>query len=364
MRRKVIWAASILLAASAAAWGLLTVPAVQDWLVSAGADRMARQEAFAKPGQDSLQVLICGTSPPPPSRTRAKTCTAVIAGNRAFIVDTGPGSANNLSRWRFPMQRISAILFTHFHSDHIGDLGEFRMLSWVAGRTAPLPVYGPDGIDRLVTGFNTAYASDDSYRAPEHQLSAASADLVAHPFGLASAEERRSHMASRVIYDSDGLRITAFQVLHEPVYPAVGYRFDYRGRSVVISGDTAYSENLLRQAHGADLLIHEGQSDAARRILVGALQRAGDAKLARVISQVGNYHATPVQAAAIARQADVKLLVFNHMGPIPPDNFVTRRLFARGVEKELPADRWTLADDGLLLTLPVGSGEIRRNSLD
>lgn len=363
MNRKALIAAALLVAAGLGGWALVSIPSVQDWLVSEGVDRTVKQRAFAHDGKDKLQVLICGTSPPPPSRTRAKTCTLVMAGNFAFVVDTGPGSANNLSLWRFPMGTLSGVLLTHFHSDHIGDLGEFRMLSWVAGRTAPLPVYGPDGVDKIVSGFNLAYAADDSYRASEHNLSLAAANLVAQPFGLASDVDRPSHMGSKVIFDKDGLRITAFQVEHEPVYPAVGYRFDYRGRSVVISGDTVASPNLLKHAHGADLLVHEGQSEVARRIMVDALKRAGDLHLAKVIGEVGNYHATPVQAARIAREAGVKLLVFDHMGPIPPDNYVTRQLFSRGVNHELNSDRWTLANDGMIFTMPSESDEILKYSI-
>lgn len=364
MTRKTRWASALLATALLGGWGLLLAPPVQDWLVGKAVDRLVSQKAFADMRDDQLQVLICGTAPPPPSRTRAKTCTMVIAGNRAFVVDTGPGSANNVSRWRFPMKQLQGVLFTHFHSDHIGDLGEFRMLSWVAGRAAPLPVFGPDGVEQLVDGFNQAYAADASYRAPEHELSAGSANLVARPFGLAGQDERRDHMASKVILDEGGLRITAFQVEHEPVYPAVGYRFDYRGRSVLISGDTIYSRNLLRHAKGVDVLVHEGQSDEARKIMVAALRRAGDDKLAKVISEVGNYHATPVDVARLTREAGAKLLVFNHMGPIPPDNMVTKQLFERGVDKEIGSNRWILADDGLLLTLPAGSAAIERRSLD
>ncbi len=364
MARKSIWAAALILGLGGAGWASLSLAPVQDWLVAKGVDQMASQKAFADQQATGLQVLICGTSPPPPSKTRAKSCTLIIAGDRAFVVDTGPGSANNLSRWRFPMKRLAGVLFTHFHSDHIGDLGEFRIQSWVAGRTAPLPVYGPDGVEQVVSGFNAAYAQDASYRAPEHSLSAEAAALDAKPFGLAGADERGDHMASKIILEDKGLRITAFQVEHEPVYPAVGYRFDYQGRSVLISGDTIYSRNLLRHAKGVDVLIHEGQSEEARALMVAALQRAGDAKLAKVISEVGNYHATPVDAARVAKQAGAKLLVFNHMGPIPPDNIVTKKLFVRGVADELSPDRWVLADDGLLLSLPKDSKAIEQRSLD
>ena len=356
-------AASVLVAL--VGWLLLGLPTVQDRLVALGADRrLAIKSSVFALSPDALRVVICGTSPPPPSDTRAKSCTLVMAGNRAFLVDAGPGSANKLSLWRFPMRRLSGILLTHFHSDHIGDLGEYRMQSWATGRTQPLPLYGPTGVVDVATGVNQTYSFDDRVRATEHHLPLAAAALWPRDFGLATETQRIRHAADSVIFDDGQLKITAFQVMHEPVYPAVGYRFDYKGRSVVISGDTAASPNLVRVSRHADVLIHEGQSRAAQAILVAALTRAGDTNTARVMSEVGNYHAQPVEAAQEANQADVGLLVFNHMGPIPPDNLVTRRLFARGLATVRAPSRWLLSDDGLMLTLPAGSKAIERGSVN
>ncbi len=239
-----------------------------------------------------------------------------MAGQHIFIVDVGPGPANTRSVWHFPFDRIDAILLTHFHSDHIGDLREFRILSWIAGRSVPLSVYGPSCVEDIVAGANPLIAADDRYRSIKHHLDTWAARLEARPFGLADPDQRSTHMASIVIYDADGLRITAFQVIHEPVYPAVGYRFDYNGRSVVISGDTAMSPDLVRMARGADLLIQEARSEVEAKALVYALSRSGDAQLARVMGETANYHITPEEAAREANEAGVRMLVFNHMGPM------------------------------------------------
>ena len=128
---------------------LLMMPAVQDRAITF----FVRQQASADPvamKDDGLRVILCGIAPPTPS-PHARTCTAIVAGKRIFIVDTGTGSANNLAQWNFPLEQESAVMLTHFHSDHIGDLGEFRRLAGQSGRPQPLPVYGPDGVEKVVS---------------------------------------------------------------------------------------------------------------------------------------------------------------------------------------------------------------------
>ena len=358
-----VWAGLTVMIVSIVTVAILHVHSVQDWLFARGVEEAVHGNPAVQPEVGHLKVLLCGTSAPPPNMSRAKACALILAGNHAFIVDTGPGSANRLSKWRFPFERIDAVLLTHFHSDHIGDLGEFRMQSWVAGRAAPLPVMGPDGVGEIVGGFNQAYAADASYRAGEHGLDAQASNLVAQPFGLASEAERASHLAEKVIFAADGVRITAFQVVHEPVYPAVGYRFDYGGRSVIVSGDTTASAGLVRAARNGDVLVHEAQSEAMRKVFAKALATGGSPKLAHVIGQISNYHATPVQAAQEAREAGVKLLVFTHMGPVAPDNWVLEQIFRRGMGDILPPKQVIIGFDGLTLDLPSHSEEIVRGRL-
>ena len=115
-----------------------------------------------------LQVVICGSGSPLSDATRAAACTAVIAGGELVIVDSGPGSWEVLDLENLPIGKVSAVLLTHFHSDHIGGLGEAITQSWIAGRAQPLAVYGPEGIERVVAGFGEAYASDADYRVAHH----------------------------------------------------------------------------------------------------------------------------------------------------------------------------------------------------
>ena len=258
MGRVLLWVVGVLLALGSVGVVLLRVPAVQDRVVEAAVDRMVRASADELFAEDALRVLLCGTSSPMPHPDRAKPCTAVFAAGRFWVVDTGIGSWNRLALWRIPGDRIGAVFLTHFHSDHIGALGEYDLQTWVAGREVPLRVYGPMGVERVVAGFEQAYAMDARYRTAHH-----GADLMAPALGRMLARPfapPRPGAAPVVILEEDGLRVTAFAVDHRPVAPAVGYRFDYRGRSVVVSGDTVKHADLIEAARGADVALDGGRA--------------------------------------------------------------------------------------------------------
>ena len=117
---------------------------------------------------DAMRVVVCGSGSPLPSPERAQACVLVAAGGRWYVVDIGVGSAENLARWRIPAQRVGGVFLTHFHSDHFGDLGELNLQTWVGGRSSPLRVFGPPGVERVVGGIEEAYALDRSYRTAHH----------------------------------------------------------------------------------------------------------------------------------------------------------------------------------------------------
>jgi ribonuclease Z len=354
----------VLIALGAAAAGLLHNTRFLAWLYAEQAQkRLVRERADSDlfDGK-ALRVALCGTSSPLPDPSRAKSCAVVIAGDRAFVVDTGPESWKTLASANFPAGRIAAVFLTHFHSDHIGDLGEFRMQSWIGGRRQLLPVYGGAGVERVVVGFNEAFALDDSYRAAHHGPDVAplgAAPLVAKAFAVGSSEGR-NHAAT--IYEEDGLKVTAFEVDHAPVKPAVGYRFDYKGRSVVFSGDTTRWPNVVKWAKGADLLVHEAQSQGMRKILVEAAEKAGDKSLTKILEDIETYHATPQEAAEVANEAAVKLVVFTHLTP-PLSSPILSPLFFDGVEQVRPGSGWAVGFDGMLIALPIGGETIVRSSL-
>ena len=298
-----------------------------------------------------LQVVLCGTGSPLPDRDRAGACTAVLAGGVFVLVDVGPGSWETAALAGLPAADLSAVLLTHFHSDHIGDLGEAITQSWIAGRTQPLDVYGPEGTSRVVDGFDAAYAADASYRVAHHgdaYMPAHAEPAVGHDVALGDAPD-----ADAVVFERNGLRVTMFRVHHEPVVPAVGYRFDYRGRAVVVSGDTAKSSSVAAHAAGADLLIHEAlQPDMMKRVAAVA-ERIGQTRLAKMARDTLTYHTSPVEAAELARDAGVGTLIFTHEVP-GPRNFLTRRMFLAGVDGVFPGTV-VLGEDGMRFSLPPKS---------
>ncbi len=298
-----------------------------------------------------LQVVICGSGSPLPDATRAAACTAVIAGGEFVLVDSGPGSWEVLDLENLPIGKLSAVLLTHFHSDHIGGLGEAITQSWIAGRAQPLAVYGPDGVERVVAGFGEAYASDVDYRVAHHgdaYLPRAAAGAEAHVVALGDAAN-----ASAVVFVRNGLKVTMFRVDHDPVRPAVGYRFDFAGRSVVVSGDCAKSASLVEHAKSADVLIHEALERTLIERAIAAAKRLGLERQAKLAGDIPDYHTSPVEAAEIARDAGVSELVLTHLVP-SPNNYLTRRIFLAGVA-DVFKGKVVIADDGTRIALPPRS---------
>jgi ribonuclease Z len=365
LSRRLILAAAAAVVLAAIGWWMVYIPAVQDALFRRIIARNLAATRNDLLTDDAMRVVLCGTGNPLADRNRAAACTAIFAGGNIYLVDIGPGAWKNLALWHIPAPRIAAVMFTHFHSDHIGDLGELNLETWAQGRDHPLRVYGPPGVDQVVSGFAQAYSLDEGYRIAHHGAALMpSGNWQMTPLAVkieAPAGASPCAGGSATVLDENGLKVTAFTVDHTPVAPAYGYRFDYKGRSVVISGDTKPCANLIAAASGADVLIHEAQAAHLVKLIEQAAERDHNARAAKIMSDILRYHTTPAQAASEANQAGVQLLVMSHIGP-PTPNLLARITFMRGVSDIRPAGV-VLGYDGMLLTLPAGSKQIETSSL-
>ena len=331
-----------------ASWVIIQVPSVQDRILTAAFTAIG-SASDNLPKEDALSAAVCGSRSPLPSPGRAETCILVAAGDDLFVVDIGDGSNQNLRSWNIDFSDIQAVLITHLHSDHIADLPGLHQNAWVVGeRSSKLKVFGPEGVDQLTQGIEMAYANDYVFRNEHH------GDAIA-PLEYAGFDTSVIDLNDPVIFDNGELKITAFKVVHEPIDPALGFKFEYKGRSLVITGDTSFTQSVIDNSMNVDVLFHEAQANHMLAVIENLQRSLGMDLLATILDDITTYHTTLIEAAEVANKANVKKLVFYHLTPAPR-NYLQEIMFIRGVDEV--RKEWTLVDDGTLIILPIGSEEI------
>jgi ribonuclease Z len=356
MKKKIIVTAIIIVAVVVVVAALSAVifskPLLTALATSTVKQRLINQSAK---WDDGLYAGLAGSGGPFPDIKRAGPCVVVLAGGHLYIVDAGQGAARNVALMGFQMGKVEAVLLTHFHSDHIADLGEIMMQRWVGGSSAkPLDVIGPQGVEGVVEGFNLAYKLDDGYRVAHHGAATvppSGAGGTARPFSLSAEED-----AAVVVIDDGGLKVTAFKVSHAPVSPAVGYRFDYKGRSLVISGDTLPCASLTKQAQGADILFQSALQPAMVRVIHDQAGSSTIPSLVKITEDIPGYHSSPEDAAKTAGAAGVKQLVLYHITPPIPHPLLNNMYL--GDAGKYYSGPITIGEDGLLFSLPANSDKI------
>jgi ribonuclease Z len=244
-----------------------------------------------------FKVTLLGTGSPNPNIERFSMSTLVEAGELKLLFDAGRGASIRLWQIGVPLGRLDAIFLTHFHSDHTIGLPDLWLTGWIdtpyGRRKSPLTVIGPVGTRALTGGLELAYADDVKTRIADENLPAAAARF----------DTREFSGNGNVVFERDGLEVIAFEVDHgDAIKPAYGYRINYKGRSVLISGDTRRSDNLLKFARGVDLLIHEvatGNDDAV----------AANPGFRAILA----HHVTPAEAGALFAAAKPRLAVYSHL---------------------------------------------------
>jgi len=245
--------------------------------------------------QADFKVTLLGTASPSPRPTRFGPSTLVEAGDQKLLFDAGRGVPIRMWQIKVPMGKLDALFITHFHSDHVSGIPDLWLTGWLGPefgrRAAPFRVIGPTGTKTLMENIEKAFAADIKIRLEDEKLP---------PAGIAIAPEEFDK--DDVVFERNGVKVTAFEVDHGPgIKPAYGYRVDYKGRSVVISGDTRYNENVIKYGTGSDLLIHEVGS-ARKELMVNLFAQ-------RIIG----HHTTPSEAGQVFARAKPKLAVYTHI---------------------------------------------------
>jgi ribonuclease Z len=260
-----------------------------------GGDRAPAPPARTAPS-DSMKVILLGTGLGPRVNLQQYGESILVeAGGERFLFDCGRGATIRLTQAGVPIGSITRVFLTHLHSDHVVQLPDLLLAGWATGRReAPLEVWGPAGTRAMMDHLQQAFAFDIHMRRDvDEHFPAAGITVVSHD------------VQEGTVFDEHGVRVTAFLVDHGPVRPAFGYRVEYRGRSVVLSGDTRVSENLIRHARGTDVLVHEV-------IDPDALRARPDRPSAEVVAAIIAHHTTPEQAGEVFRRVAPRLAVYSH----------------------------------------------------
>ena len=298
---------------------LSAIVAAAVFAAAADASAQGRPQARSLDPDAGISAILLGTGVPIPNPQRGTACTAVIAGDRAFLVDTGRNCVVTLDQ--AGIFDLDAIFYTHYHSDHFIGLGEILLNFGVAGIDRSIPVLGPPGAVEVVEGIVATYRLDLEYRITHH----------GEKFSEAVMNPTVTEHEPGVVLDEDGLKVTMFPVCHEPIEPAVGYRFEYRDRIVVISGDTRVCPEYAAGAEGADLLVSEAENAAMFNPALALARAAGNTRQLEMIQEGMEYHAETLALARMAQEAGVKKLALTHLFPSIPPTDAAEAAFIQGM---------------------------------
>ena len=247
------------------------------------------------PGSDSAVIITLGTGTPVPNPERAGPATAVVVGRRVFLFDAGAGVMRRVAAAGLPIDGVTAAFITHLHSDHTLGLPDLVLTSWVMGRSTPMRLHGPPGLRRMTEHFVAAWAEDTLVRVKGLERG--------RPGGY-RVDVRETN--GGVVFDSAGVKVTAIRVPHGDWDFAFAYRVDAAGRSIVISGDTRYSDALERASANVDVLVHEVYPETR----IAAENRPGGELWPRYLREA---HTSDVELGRLAAAAKPKLLLLTHV---------------------------------------------------
>lgn len=244
-----------------------------------------------------IRVTLLGTGVPTPVMERFGPSTLVEAGGETLLFDAGRGVLQRLFHIQTPLKKLRSVFLTHLHSDHIVGLPDLWLTGWLTGRPeTPLRIWGPRGTQAMMNYLELAFQYDIRIRLYDDRTP---------PEGVVVLAE---DIAEGVVYERNGVRVTAIEVDHAPIRPAFGYRIDYAEHSVVLSGDTRFSEHLIERAQGVDVIVHE--------VIAADLMRTRSGRNSASLEAVIAHHTTPEQAGEVFARIKPRLAVYTHIIPV------------------------------------------------
>jgi ribonuclease BN (tRNA processing enzyme) len=268
----------------------------------------------AQSGRTKLILLGTGGGPRP-RKVSSGSAQVIVCNNAAYVVDCGDGVARQLAFADVPLTTLRHVFITHQHSDHNADYGNLIWLAWTAGLSSRVATWGPPPLKKMTELFFELNAYDINTRI-SNEGRVPLAPLV-HVNELSDGG---------AVMSDDNVKVTAALVDHPPVVPSFGYRFDARDRSIVISGDTSRSDNVVKLARGADVLVHSAMYPPAVDRLAARVPNAAALKASILAHQT-----SAEDAGRVAQAAGVKTLVLSHLVP-PDDPDVTDRMWLEAAQ--------------------------------
>lgn len=272
--------------------------------------------AWAQATRTRLVLLGTGGGPRVTPKGRAKPATLIVANGVPYVVDFGEGVALQLVRAGVALDRLRYLFITHHHSDHNLDYGNLVYDGWVAGLRTPVDAYGPAPIKAITEAYWQLNRFDIETRIADEGRIDLRKLLTAHEFA-----------ENGLVMQNADVKVSAMRVRHPPIKEAYAYRFDCADRSIVISGDTTYSPELIALARGADVLVSEVMHLGGLERLLKIVPNAATLREHLLAS-----HILTEDLGKLAAEAGVKALVLSHLVP-GDDPSITDAMWAEGVRK-------------------------------
>jgi len=329
-RRQFLWTAS---GVAGAALGDVLVYVPSSLAQQSDAPQSAAQQPGPNLGANRLVTL--GTRGGPAIRTGfvpSPSANLLVFDNVPYVIDTGYGVSGKLVESKFPLPQLRYVFITHHHSDHNAEFGLLTYNAWAMGLNTPVDAYGPAGMKRLAQGFWDAYGFDIDTRIADEGRPDLRQLVSIHEY------------TEGEVLATEKVKVTALRNLHPPIKESFALKFEFPGKTIVFSGDTAYHPPLAQFAKGADILVHEAMLVPAIEFIVRANPNAGT-----ILQHLQASHTAVADVGRIATEAGVKTLVLSHFVPADAPN-ITDQQWVDGVRETWKGDL-VIAKDAMQILL-------------